>query len=53
LIIALRLAKAGYGGGDPNRILAMPVDIVMAMIQYEIFLNQYEKAYIKLNTKEN
>lgn len=50
--IALKLAKEGYGGGDPEKILNMRVDLVLMMWQYEIFQADYEKAYIHIN-KEN
>jgi hypothetical protein len=47
--VALRLAKAGYGGGDPARILEMRADLVLAAVQYENFSREYEAAYIDLN----
>ena len=51
-MVALKLAKAGYGGGDPEKVLNMPVGIVLAMIQFEKFQAQYERAFIDLNQKE-
>ena len=48
-MIALRLAKAGYGGGDPGSVLKMRADLVIAAAQYEIFVSDYERAYIELN----
>ena len=53
MMIALRLAKAGYTGGDPERVLKMRSDIVIAAIQYEAFINDYERAYIELNREDN
>lgn len=50
--MALRLARQGYGGGDPRVILDMPTDIVLAAVQYENFLTDYESAYVELN-REN
>lgn len=47
--VALRLARQGYGSGDPRRVLRMPSDIVLAALQYENFLADYEAAYIELN----
>jgi hypothetical protein len=49
MMIALRLAKAGYAGGDPERVLKMRADIVLAAIQYEKFVSDYENAFIELN----
>lgn len=46
-MIALRLAKAGYG--SPMEVLAMPSDLVMTALSYERFLGEYEEAYISLN----
>lgn len=46
-MIALRLAKAGYG--RPDEILAMRVDLVLAAIEYEDFLSKYEIAFRELN----
>lgn len=45
----MRLAKAGYYGGNPSEVLSAPLDIVLQLIQYEIFENQLEKAYYELN----
>lgn len=47
--IALRLAKAQWWQGDPGRILKSPADEVMAAIQYENFLADYERMTYELN----
>lgn len=47
--MALRLAGAGYCGGDPERVLAMRVDLVMAALQYELFKDDYQRAAIELS----
>ena len=46
------MAREGYGGGDPEKVMQMPVGIVLAMIQYERFRDDYESAYIALNRTE-
>jgi hypothetical protein len=46
------LSRTGYGGGDPEKVLKMPVGIVVAMLQYEKFRDDYERAYMALNQKE-
>lgn len=50
--IALRLARKGYWGGDPGVILKMPTDVVLAAVQYENFLADYEAAYVELNRED-
>ena len=52
LVVALKLAKAGYCGGDPERIFQMRVDIVMAALHYEAFRADYERAFYELNREE-
>ena len=47
--IAFKLSKKGYCGGDPLKILSCPVDIVMGMLEYDTFEDDYENAYIELN----
>lgn len=44
------MASSGYCGGDPERVMGMGADIVMAALQYEIFKSDYEKAYAALNS---
>lgn len=51
-MVALRLAKAGYGGGDPERILKMRADLVVAAIQYEAFLIDYERTFLEINRED-
>jgi hypothetical protein len=45
----VKLAKAGYCGGDPEKVLKARVDLVMEMYQYENFVNKYEKVWMELN----
>lgn len=52
MVMALRLAKAGYWNGEPSRILAAPADEVVAAIQYENFCSDYERATYDLNRGE-
>jgi hypothetical protein len=52
LAVAIRLAKAGYAGGDPEKVLEMPVGTVVGIIHYEKFRDDYERAYLALNRKE-
>ena len=53
MMVALRLAKAGYAGGDPERVLKMRADVVLAAMQYEAFLNEYERTYVDINREGN
>lgn len=47
--VALRLAKVGWWQGDPGRILKAPADEVLAAIQYENYLNDYENTIYEMN----
>jgi hypothetical protein len=52
MVIALRLAKAGYWGGDPEKVLSAPADMVISAMQYEMYQQEYERTWVELN-KEN
>lgn len=52
LFVALRLAREGWCGGDPEKVLATRVDLVVAMMQYEIYKTEYERAWIELNREK-
>jgi precorrin isomerase len=47
LLTAVRLAREGYG--SPDAILAMPTDLVMAMVEHSVFHSEYEATMIELN----
>lgn len=47
--MALRLAAAGYYGGDVERVLAARGDLVLAALQYEVFKGEYEDVFVELN----
>ncbi len=47
--MALRLASAGYYGGDPAQVLKARADHVLAAIQYEKMKGEYEDVYMELN----
>jgi hypothetical protein len=48
-VIALRLAKDGFCGGDPEKILTMRADLVMAAYHLRVFDMEYERTYLDLN----
>jgi hypothetical protein len=50
-LICLRLAKAGYAQGDPEKVMQMSADVVMQIVHYENFVAEYEKQTIELNRK--
>lgn len=52
IVVALRVAKAGYYGGDPERVLAARVDLVIAALEYEVFTSDYEREYIRINKEK-
>lgn len=47
--MALRLAKEGFWGGDPERVLRARADLVLEALQYVAMLPEYERAYIEMN----
>lgn len=51
--VAMRLAKQGYFGGDPQKILDAPIDIVLDIMHYEAFESDYMQVYDELNKPEN
>lgn len=46
--MALKLAKAGYWQGDPERVLRAPLDQVLAAAEYEGFCSDYESAFMEM-----
>ena len=45
----MRVARAGYYGGDPARVLSARVDLVLAVAEYDLFVSDYERAFMELN----
>lgn len=45
IFLALKLAKAGYMGGDPQKVLSADTNIVIDMIHFEGFENDLVEAY--------
>jgi hypothetical protein len=45
----LKVAKAGYYGGDPEKVLRGRIDHVLAIVEYEQFHIDYEFAHYELN----
>jgi len=52
LVVAVRLARGQYGGGDPETILKMRADHVIAIIHYENFCAEYERTYAEINRED-
>lgn len=50
---ALRLAKSGYWQGDPGLIMKAPANLVLAALQYEDFVSDFERATFDLNKGES
>jgi hypothetical protein len=48
-LMVLRLAREGFGGGDPERILAMPTSLVLDAWEFLDFQSRYEATTIELN----
>lgn len=49
LFIALKLAEAGYYGGDPMKVLEAPVDIVLEILRFKTFQKDWEAVFDMLN----
>lgn len=45
----LRLAFAGLGGGDPEKVGRMRADWVMKAMKYMAFQNEYEDVFVEMN----
>lgn len=50
--MALQLASAGYGGGDPEKVLQMSVTWVVKIMKFVTFKADYERTFIERNKKE-
>jgi hypothetical protein len=44
----VKLAKLGYYGGDPDKVMQAPVNTVMKILHYEVFENDLMQAYSEL-----
>ena len=52
-VIPLKLARAGYFGGDYLKILNTPVDVIMNIWNYDIFCYEYEKELNIINLQKD
>lgn len=52
-MLALRLAKEGWWGGDPGKVLTAPVDEVLDALAYDNFRSTYESEMVRLNRGGN
>lgn len=48
-LVALRLAREGFAGGEPSRILELPTDQVIEMLEFVQFQSDYETTVMELN----
>ena len=48
-LTSLKLAKAGYGHGDPQSIRGWPVDLAFDTLAYERFIEEYLETRNQLN----
>lgn len=51
-LIAVRLAKEGFGGGSPEAILAMKATTVLDILSYSNFAIDYAETASELNKPE-
>ena len=48
-LVALRLARGGWFGGDPGRVKSAPVGDVLNALSYEGFADLYSEVEYELN----
>ena len=48
-LASIRIAEAGFCEGDPLRVLEMPVDWALDLINYLRFKGEYEMTAMELN----
>lgn len=48
-MIALKLAAAGFFGGDPEKVMSARVDWVINALDYNHFKNEFERVYYVIN----
>ncbi len=51
VFIALKLAKSGLWGGNPQMILYARCDLVMDAVEHMAFLDRYESSMFEMNTE--
>lgn len=49
LFIALKLAEAGFYGGDPDKIMKAPATTILEIIRYRAFQKEWDAVYSALN----
>jgi hypothetical protein len=47
----VKLARLGYGGGDPRRVLSMSADTVLDILEFEGYRVDYERTFIEINPR--
>ena len=50
--MACKLAKNGYYGGSPEKVLNAPVNVIFDIINYEAFEGDYSDAYTEMNKEQ-
>lgn len=48
----MKAAKIGFYGGDPEKVLKARVDFVIAALDYDNFLTDYDNTFQELNKPE-
>ena len=49
--MSVRIAKQGYYGGDPDKVLKAPVDTIMNILSFERYESEYQLALGELNDR--
>ena len=45
MFYALKIAKAGFYSGNPQEVMNAPVNMVIAILHFELFENALQKEY--------
>ena len=51
-LISLRLAREGFWGGSPEKVLRAPTEQVLNAWEFVNFQNEYEETLVELNKPE-
>jgi len=48
-LMSLRLAREGFGGGDPAKVMSMPTNTVFEAWEFVNFQSEYEETVREMN----
>jgi hypothetical protein len=51
--LSVRIAKMGFYGGDPDKVLKAPVTTIMNILAFERYEYEYQETFGELNDGSN